>query len=319
MSLSQRDAESYLKLARVAWTRVLWPFIQWVLAQPNPIDALKQHKAATAGVAATVGGVAGAGVGGVAVVSAMGFWSGIGYWLGLVSLPLWGPILGGLLGAATIGGGVYVLLGRLSDGDRVRLATLYAHALNVLVYADGVQTAAEQDEIAKMRDRLLYMGLEATQVDALFAKAPTTADGFEFERDALEQEVVLAVLHEVWLAVLTARGAGEPERKALERLCARLGVADSADDIRQKAKTTYQSPTRRAPAIAVAAVYVAPPDFWPGAADLFDAVLDTDLTGNARARRAEIMRTGAALASAAAAIAAAATGHPEMLAIIAEG
>ena len=44
MSLSQRDAESYLKLARVAWTRVLWPFIQWVLAlYPNAIFTGERH------------------------------------------------------------------------------------------------------------------------------------------------------------------------------------------------------------------------------------------------------------------------------------
>ena len=72
-----------------------------------------------------------------------------------------------------IGGGVYAILSKMSARDRERLADLYVHALTVMVHADGEVTVAELDELAKLKDRMIGLGIKADTVAKIFATAPS--------------------------------------------------------------------------------------------------------------------------------------------------
>lgn len=325
--MNRRDQAELLRLFAAAWNRIVAPYIRRLLDSiknsEDPVrdigEYLKRTKFEASAVTAALGGAAGATGGAVLWTASLGFWGGVGYWLGLVSMPLWAPIAGGLVGAMGVGGGVYAVLSKMSARDRERLADLYVHALTVMVHADGKVTAAEQDELAKLKSRMIGLGIKEGTVAKIFETAPTSIDRFEVQADRFTKSVLEAVLAEVWFAVLCAGSAGEREVKTFKSICVRLDVADSAATIRKSATKEREDGVKTAPAVTVAAAYSVPPEMWEQAKGFFDDALAVDFTGNAARRRAEILGHAATLAAAAAAVTAVAAGRPELLSIVGKG
>ncbi len=320
------DALLFKRLFLRAVEDVVLPYLRSVLIQiqddPAPVKALarvlKENRGVPAAVAGVLAGAGGAAAGGGVAVATMGFWTGIGYWMGLVSLPLLWPIVGALVAFGGVGAGVYALLSKLSDGDKLRLAKLYAHTYTVIVFADGIKTKQEGEQITIFRDRLVSMGLKTAVVDSIFLSAPQTPDAFEFNPSDFTKDQLQMVMTEAWIAAVAADSAGPREADALDRICARLAMGDMADTIRSKVTKITLESVRRTPAVAAAAAYSAP-DIANSAASIFDALLNADFTGNARTRRGEILSSAITLGAAAAAISVVASGHPEALSIVAEG
>lgn len=325
--MNKADSEAFAKIAVVVWQKLVWPFIMTLIddtrGAANPVKALttslKLRKIEASAVTAAIGGIGGAAGAAAIWTASLGFWGSIGYWLGIVALPLYAPIAGGLAGAIGIGGGVYALLAKLSADDRRRLATLYVHTLNVLVHADGTVTDEESGEVAKMKDRLAAIGVKPEEATALFAGAPTRVDDFSVDGSKFDKTLVEAVLGEAWFAMATAGSGGPAETGAFDRLCARLGQADKSDGLRERVSKLREEGAKTAAAVATAAAYSIPSEFWDHAGSLFDDVLAVDFSGNARRRRSEVLTYGVNLAAAAAAIGAVATSNPALLGVISKG
>lgn len=319
MRINVDDKKVFNDLFKVAWDRVVWPYLNWVVRQTDPLDALKANKGITAGVGAVLGAVTGGTIGGTVAVGTLGFWSGIGYSLGFLSLPLAWPIMLALVGAASIGGGFYALLARMSEQDRRRLGTLYAHASFMISHAGNAAADSKKKARDQIKDQLAAMGFKSDEVEELLTAAPTTVDEFDLDYSGMNRAIKLSTLEDVWLSATLAGCTGAQERMTLARLCSRLGLCGAEDAVREKVEKICETIKIRTPAVAIATVYVVPPELWDGTSIFFDQLLAADFSGNAQKRRAEILQVGINLAAAAAAISIVAAGHPEALTIVGEG
>lgn len=120
-NVNPRDKAVLTKLLRIVVLEVVLPYLRHLMDQirgaSDPTEALQwqlyRNRLPASAVTALLGSVAGVCVGTQVAVSSLGFFSGIGYSLGLVAMPLWGPVAGGLLGAAVVGGAAYATLATL--------------------------------------------------------------------------------------------------------------------------------------------------------------------------------------------------------------
>lgn len=241
-NVSVGDKNILRELVRLVVFKVLLPYLRHLIDQirdaPDPTEALKwqlhRNRLPASVVTALLGGTVGIGVGAQVAVASMGFWSGLGYSLGLVSVPLWGPVAGGVMGAAVVGGAAYAALTALRPRTTAGASSLEVVTAASVMIPPEVWVGTEQlldaflsvDFGASARQRRKDILARGVDVAAAAASISATVSG---------QPELLAVVAEGYALARAALADSESgEREARTRaltLATRLGVEQQALDL----------------------------------------------------------------------------------------
>jgi len=196
---------------------------------------LRQNRGAVSDIALAAGGAGGAAAGAAVWVASLGFWSSIGYSLGLVAMPLWAPVAGGLFGVTAAVVATRALFSRLSYTQKMELVTLGYHAAHLMAWADRKVTEPEEDYLNNF---LLGTGLKKRDLEAIVEgvvddvadlKIPKSLQG---EKSAGQRESILVAC---WQLAMSD-GVARQESVLLTKLRRQLEVETSASDIMKRAE-----------------------------------------------------------------------------------
>jgi hypothetical protein len=251
---------------------------------PSTLAPLRARRARKrVGLAAGVGGATSAVVGGAMLAANIGFWASLGAALGLASIPL-------LISLA--GGGIALGLPR----RRSRSPEAYARqrgqveltycCFEQMAHADG---RVSDEERLLLRSVLLEYPLEAddrarveaASADAVIERAATFAP--ELRRQVLEGTWMLA----------ESDGVTPEEERQFEALCARLGLAGEALEIRRRSRDQQAELNDLVTAMFRACQQVLAPSLGqPGANEFLEALAQIAATPQTRRSLRNSLRSG---------------------------
>lgn len=236
------DKTIFNNLLRIALFRVVLPYLRHLIDQirnaSDPTEALERllrNRLPASAVAALLGGTLGIGVGAQVAVASMGFWSGLGYSLGLVSVPLWGPVAGGILGAAAVGGVAYATLSGLHSQATQKIAT-GPSSLAVTTAATALVSPEVWEGTENLLDALLSVDFGASaqqrRKDILARGVDVAAAAASIAATVSGRVELLAVVAEGYAlaraALANSREGKSDARRRAQSLASELGVDPKA-------------------------------------------------------------------------------------------
>lgn len=238
-----RDKAILTALLRIAVFKVVLPYLRHLIDEirgaADPTEALKRqlyiNRLPASAVTALLGSAVGVCAGAQVAVSSLGFFSGIGYSLGLVAMPLWGPVAGGVLGAVAVGGAAYATLTMLRPQKTSEVAAgpsslAVATAASVMIPPEVwsgteelLDAFLEVDFGASARQRRKDILAKGVDLAAAAATVAATVSG------RVDLLAVVAEGYALARAALAGSGRGEHQaRRQAHSLAARLGVEPKA-------------------------------------------------------------------------------------------
>lgn len=279
-------------------------------------EALKQHAGQLTAALAAAGAASGAVAGTSIWLGSLGFFGSIGYWLGLVSLPLWAPVLGGLAGVVAGAGAGYAIAAGLQSRSTLDAAKLQLHVLSVLAWADGALDEQEHAALAGLQEQLIGAGVKAEKVAAILQQAPRSSESFALDAGKFPESRRRAALVDGWQLVLVSKGDREKAGQAFASLCRRLNLGAAATELQQTAAAMVGERGAQLGAALAAARFVG----GELAPDALQRVLGTltsmDPVQAAQRQSQTVQAAALSLSAAAAAVAAIATHNTRLLPII---
>ena len=155
--------------------------------------------------------------------SSLGLWGGLGYTLGLISMPVWVPVAGGVAGLTAAGGAVYGVLSLARSRSKVRKLQSIIGFSKVLI---------DRDEFAAADERLMRRFLQAqkvkeAQIQELLKTTPAAAQ--ELALNSLSEQERLEVARYIFPIVYSGDGViSAAERRRFARVCAQLQLESDA-------------------------------------------------------------------------------------------
>ena len=147
----------------------------------------------------------------------LGLWGSLGYALGLVSMPVWVPVAGGVAGLTAAGGAVYGVLNLARSRSKARKLQSIIGFSKVLVARDEFQ---EEDERV-MRRFLKAQNLKKKKIQELLQTTPATAG--ELAHKHLSEKERMEVARYIFPLVYTGNGLISPaDRRRFARVCSQL-------------------------------------------------------------------------------------------------
>ncbi len=169
--------------------------------------------------------------------SSLGFWGSIGYTLGVVSMPVWVPVVGSVAGLTTAGGAIYGVLNLAKGRQQTRKLRSIIGLSKMLI---GRQDLDDKDE------RLLRRFLSAQQVkeekiQELLQTSPD--DGLQLALGGLSAADRLEIVRYIFPLVYFEDGViSQATSKHFRRLCTHLQLAEgTATEISQAYRKRLES------------------------------------------------------------------------------
>jgi hypothetical protein len=279
-------------------------------------ETIKKRQGQLTGVLALAGVAGGVAAGTSVWAGGLGFFGSVGYWLGLVSLPLWVPALGGIVGSVALAGAGFALVSKLRNRSVMDAATLQLHIFSTLAWADGVLDEAEKAALAALRDELIGAGAKADEVEWICFKAPKTGEEFLVRAQGFPEEQRRGSLISGWQLVLKSSGDRVQADKVFLTLCRRLNLGAAAEELKSSAESTCRQSGEQFGAAVVATRYLGREMDGDALERAISILTSLDPSGAAAKQNEDARAIATTMASAAAAIAAVATGNVKLLPII---
>jgi len=170
--------------------------------------------------------------------SSLGLWGSLGYALGLVSMPVWVPVAGGVAGLTAAGGAIYGVLSLARSRQQTRKLQSIIGFSKVLI---GREELGEEDE-RLLRKVLLSQRVAEKKIQELLHTTPETARGLAEDLSADES---LEVARYLFPLVYAERGVISPAtRRRFARVCVYLGLeegkaAEISQEYRQRLEAQW--------------------------------------------------------------------------------
>ena len=259
-----------------------------------------------------------AGGGGVLVagklwVASLGAWSSLGLAAGFVSMPLWVPISGGLIGVSAAVLGLRCVLANLDSKEQMAVFRLAYHCNHLMMAADRRLSRAEKDHL---EDVVIRSGLSADVVKEIESDAPKFVPELSVP-EGISEQYRYAILVGCW-QIAFCDGIHPSEERVFRKLCLKFGLIDRAEEIKAGAEKTSERNAKLWEAMTIATRGMAGSDLV-----LSESMLNSLLALNPREDAKERLRQTATvattIAAASASIGALVSGRPELLRVIAQG
>jgi len=170
--------------------------------------------------------------------SSLGLWGSLGYALGLVSMPVWVPVAGGVAGLTAAGGAIYGVLSLARSRQQTRKLQSIIGFSKVLI---GREELGEEDE-RLLRKVLLSQKVAEKKIQELLHTTVETARGLAEDLSADES---LEVARYLFPLVYAERGVISPAtRRRFARVCVYLGLeegkaAEISQEYRQRLEAQW--------------------------------------------------------------------------------
>jgi hypothetical protein len=150
--------------------------------------------------------------------SSLGLWSTLGYSLGILSMPVWVPVAGGVAGLTAAGGAVYGVLSLVrSRGQTRKLRTIIGFSKMLI----GKEELDEEDE-RRLREILTRQQVEQQKIEQLLRTTPEQARALAGE---LNREAGPEIARYLYPLVYFRDGVvSSSERRRFARICSCLGL-----------------------------------------------------------------------------------------------
>lgn len=301
------NAGGALLTATQEYTKVLLLFLD----EEQPIrDIFKAHKGVMADIAIAMAGAGGAWAGASVWVSSLGFFSSIAYSIGLISMPLWIPIAGGVGGITAASLGIRFLFSSLSSQEKKHVIQLSYHAAYLMALADQKLSQIERDLLENL---LLGTGLSKKELDKIVQNVPQTVHDLVVP-GSVPEVARRSILLSCWQLAL-ADGITPEEEKTFQQLRLQLQVNASGESLQHEADKLTQQRIQASEAL-VSAVQAISPCKGEHTQYMIESLLSFNPQAEARERLRSFANTSISIASAAATIAAMTTNSQELLRIV---
>ena len=289
------------------YTKVLLLFLD----EEKPIrDIFKAHKGVMADIAIAMAGAGGAWAGASVWVSSLGFFSSIAYSIGLISMPLWIPIAGGVGGITAASLGMRFLFSSLSSQEKKHVIQLSYHAAYLMALADQKLSQIERDLLENL---LLGTGLSKKELDKIVENVPQTVHDLVVP-GSVSKEARRSILLSCWQLAL-ADGITPEEEKTFQQLRLQLQINASGESLQHEANKLTQQRIQASEAL-VSAVQAISPCKGEHTQYMIESLLSFNPQAEARERLRSFANTSISIASAAATIAVMTTNSQELLRIV---
>jgi hypothetical protein len=169
--------------------------------------------------------------------SSLGFWGGLGYTLGVVSMPVWVPVIGSVAGLTAAGGAIYGVLNLTKGRQQTRKLRSIIGLSKMLI---GRQDLDDKDE-RLLRRFLAAQQVEEEKIQELLQTSPDV--GLQLANSGLNTEERLDIVRYIFPLVYFEDGViSQTTSKRFRRLCSHLQLAEgTATEISQAYRKRLES------------------------------------------------------------------------------
>jgi len=225
-----------------------------LLDENKPIaEIFKQNRGILADITVAMAGAGGAWAGASIWASSLGFWGSIGYGLGLVSMPLWAPIAGGVGGTVAAAIAVRTIFSSLSYLDKKNLLALSYHTAHLMAHADTQVTPVEKDLLENI---LLGTGLKQEDLALILKNVPESIQDLTLP-GSMDEQARRAILVSCWELAMSD-GISSEEVRLFEKLKKVLDVSASTEELKQEARDMTKESMQSSEALLAAVRAVSP-------------------------------------------------------------